>query len=78
VLSKLFPNNVHSVDRALRTVIGLGLLSLVFIGPHSYWGLVGILPLMTGLIGTCPAYTLFGFSTCKPCGGGASRSTAKD
>jgi hypothetical protein len=65
MLSKLFPNNEHAIDRVLRIVIGLGLLSLVFVGPQTYWGLVGILPLVTGLVGTCPAYTLFGLSTCR-------------
>jgi hypothetical protein len=77
MLSKIFPNNVHIIDRALRIVIGLGLLSLVFIGPQSYWGLVGILPIITGLVGTCPVYTLFGISACKSCSGGASASTVK-
>jgi hypothetical protein len=42
---------------------GLGLLSLAFLGPQTPWGYVGLLPLATGLIGSCPAYTLFGFST---------------
>jgi hypothetical protein len=65
MLSKLFPNNEHVIDRALRVVLGIGLLSLVFVGPQTYWGLVGILPLVTGLGGTCPAYTLLGFSTCR-------------
>ena len=64
MLSQLFPNNVHVIERMLRVVLGIGLLSLIFVGPHTYWGLVGILPLVTGLVGTCPAYTLFGVSTC--------------
>lgn len=65
MLSKLLPNNEHSVDRAVRVVIGLALLALVFVGPHTLWGLVGLLPLVTGLVGSCPAYTLLGLSTCE-------------
>lgn len=63
-MSKLLPNNEHPVERVLRVVLGAGLLSLVFIGPQSLWGLVGVVPLATGLIGSCPLYTLLGFSTC--------------
>jgi hypothetical protein len=51
-------------DRALRIIVGLVLLSLVVIGPQSLWGLVGVIPLATGLLGYCPAYTVFGVSTC--------------
>lgn len=64
MLAKLLPNNEGTVDRALRVVLGLGLLSLVFVGPHTLWGLVGLVPLLTGAIGSCPIYTAFGFSTC--------------
>ncbi|MEQ1800922.1 MAG: DUF2892 domain-containing protein [Gammaproteobacteria bacterium] len=57
--------NVGSLDRGLRIVAGLVLLSLTVIGPKSLWGLIGIVPLFTALIGWCPAYTLFGIRTCK-------------
>lgn len=57
--------NVGSLDRGLRIVAGLVLLSLTVIGPKTLWGLVGIVPLLTALIGWCPAYTLFGIRTCK-------------
>ena len=63
--SKLFPKNMHSVDRAVRVLAGLGLLSLTVVGTQTPWGYIGIVPLLTGLVGTCPMYTLFGFSTCK-------------
>ncbi|HJP18163.1 MAG TPA: DUF2892 domain-containing protein, partial [Nitrospinota bacterium] len=46
---------------------GAGILSLVFVGPQSLWGLIGIIPLATGLIGYCAAYQIVGFSTCKKC-----------
>jgi len=59
--------NVGGIDRALRIVAGLTLLSLFFIldGPSRWWVLVGLVPLATGLIGWCPAYLPFGISTCK-------------
>lgn len=57
--------NVGTVDRAIRIVAGLVLLSLVFFGPQTLWGLIGIVPLLTALIGWCPAYTLFGIRTCR-------------
>ena len=58
--------NVGGIDRMLRIGVGIALLALVFLleGNVRYWGLVGILPLATGLFRFCPAYTLFGMSTC--------------
>ena len=50
--------NVGNIDRALRVIVGLGLLSLVFVGPQSLWGLVGLVPLATAALGFCPAYRL--------------------
>ena len=58
------PRNEGGLDRALRIVLGLVLLSLVFVGPQSLWGLVGLVPLATGLIGFCPLYQIFGLNTC--------------
>ena len=59
--------NVGTVDRTLRIVGGLVLLSLFFFleGSARYWGLVGLLPLATGVFRFCPAYTLFGVNTCS-------------
>lgn len=62
-MDKLFPNNEHTVDRFVRIALGLGLLSLTVIGPHTLWGLAGVIPLVTGLLGSCPAYTVLGLST---------------
>ena len=62
---KLLPMNEATIDRAIRVVLGLFLLSLTFIGPHTMWGLLGLVPLATGLVGSCPLYTLFGISTCS-------------
>ncbi len=64
-MSKLLPPNEHPVDRALRVLIGAVLLALVFVGPKTLWGLLGVVPLATGLIGSCPLYTLLGLSTWK-------------
>lgn len=62
---KLMVTNEHPVERAARVLVGLGALALVFVGPETKWGLVGLVPLATGALGTCPLYTLFGFSTCR-------------
>ena len=62
--SKFLTKNVGTTERAVRVVAGLALLSLVFVGPQTLWGLLGVVPLATGLIGTCPPYTLLGISTC--------------
>ncbi|MFY9317052.1 MAG: DUF2892 domain-containing protein [Burkholderiales bacterium] len=58
--------NVGSIDRTLRILVGLGLLALVFVleGSARWWGLVGLVPLSTGVFRFCPAYTLLGMSTC--------------
>jgi cadmium resistance protein CadD (predicted permease) len=65
--------NVGTVDRVLRIAVGLALLSLVFIGPQSWWGLLGLIPLVTGLGRFCPAYALLGVRTCA--NDGASTGT---
>lgn len=62
--SKLFPHNEGMVDRAFRVVLGAVLISLVFVGPKTPWGWIGLVPLVTSLVGTCPLYTLFGWRTC--------------
>jgi len=63
-MEKLLPRNEHNIERAARILLGIGLLSLVFTGPQTTWGWVGVIPLATGLIGSCPLYTVLGFSTC--------------
>lgn len=57
------PTNAGPLDRAIRVVLGLALLALVFVGPESLWGLVGVVPLVTGIAGYCPLYAMLGFST---------------
>jgi hypothetical protein len=57
------PNNEASFDRVLRVLLGVGVLSLTVVGPQTMWGLLGLVPLATGLLGSCPIYTLLGVST---------------
>jgi hypothetical protein len=57
--------NVGSIDRTIRIIVGLGLISLVFIGPQTVWGWIGVVPLATAIIGWCPPYALLGINTCK-------------
>jgi hypothetical protein len=57
--------NMGSADRTIRAVVGLVLLALVFVGPQTAWGWIGIIPLATAAMGNCPAYSLVGIKTCK-------------
>ncbi len=59
--------NVGGIDRILRIVVGLALIALAVldVAPVGVWGYIGIVPLVTGLIGWCPAYLPFGIKTCK-------------
>ena len=56
--------NVGSIDRGLRIVAGSALLGLGAFGPLGWWGLIGLVPLATGLMSSCPAYSLLGMNTC--------------
>jgi hypothetical protein len=57
--------NIHPVERMVRVLFGALLASMAFWGPKNNWFLLGLLPLVTGLIGWCPPYQLFGISTCR-------------
>lgn len=59
-----FNVNEHPVERILRVVVGVGILSLAFVGPKTPWAYIGIIPILTGASGTCPLYSLLGISTC--------------
>lgn len=65
--------NEGTVDRVVRVALGLGLLSLTFLGPHTWLGLVGLVPLLTGIVGFCPLYGVLGLRTC-PVAPAASKS----
>jgi len=58
--------NVGNADRIIRIVVGLAILSLLFLleGNARWWGLVGLVPLATGLMRWCPAYSVLGTNTC--------------
>lgn len=57
--------NEGTLDRTIRIALGAALIALVFVGPQTLWGLVGVVPLLTGLVGFCPLYRLVGIDTCK-------------
>ena len=56
--------NIGTFDRALRIAVGLILIGLGLSGVIGWWGLIGLVPLATGLFRSCPAYSLFGINTC--------------
>jgi len=56
--------NVGGIDRPLRVIVGLILISLVFVGPQTVWGWAGLIPLITGAVGFCPLYKILGFNSC--------------
>ena len=63
----MFPSNESTMDRGVRIIVGVALLAMFFLYPDAswrYWTLLGIVPLVTGLVGSCPVYTLLGMSTC--------------
>jgi hypothetical protein len=56
--------NVGNLDRLIRVVVGAALLAMVFIGPQTPWGWLGLIPLATAALGWCPLYTALGIRTC--------------
>jgi len=60
----MFNRNIGTADRVLRLAIGVVLIALVFIGPKTPWGWIGLVPLITALITWCPLYQLLGLRTC--------------
>lgn len=66
MLDKVLPANEHPVERAVRIVAGIVGVALVFVGPQTNWGWFGLIPLLTGVAGSCPLYTIFGVSTRRP------------
>lgn len=57
--------NESIMDRGIRVVLGLSILSLAFFGPQTAWGYLGVIPLVTGIIGYCPLYSLMGYRSCS-------------
>jgi hypothetical protein len=60
-----FETNMGTVDRALRAIVGLALIAMAATGTVGLWGWIGVVPVLTALVGFCPAYTLLGVKTCK-------------
>lgn len=60
----MFKKNVGNTDRAVRIILGIGLIALVFVGPQTVWGWVGVIPLLTAFVGSCPLYSLLGVNSC--------------
>lgn len=60
----MFKTNEGTLDRALRALLGIGLISIVFVGPQTPWGWLGVIPLATSLMGWCPLYAVLGINTC--------------
>jgi Protein of unknown function (DUF2892) len=63
-MEKLFPRNEATAERVIRVVLGLVAVSLVFVGPQTPWGWLGLIFVATGLLGSCPIYRVLGISTC--------------
>ncbi|PZN96998.1 MAG: DUF2892 domain-containing protein [Alphaproteobacteria bacterium] len=59
----MFKTNIGSADRVMRIILGVGLLALVFVGPRTTWGWIGLVPLLTGMMSSCPLYSIFGWSS---------------
>jgi len=57
--------NVGRVDRVLRIGLGVALIALAALGVIGVWGYIGVLPLVTGIVRVCPAYSLLGIATCR-------------
>lgn len=60
----MFKTNVGGIDRVARFALGLVLIALTLTGTIGAWGWTGVVPLATAALGTCPLYTMLGFSTC--------------
>ena len=57
--------NEGSIDRVVRVLVGAALIAMVYVGQKAAWGWIGLVPLITGLVGFCPAYKLLGMNTCS-------------
>ena len=64
-MTNLLRTNEHAIERVARVGIGLVLLGAAFVGAIGAWGYIGVVPLLTGIAGTCPLYSLLGISTCR-------------
>lgn len=63
-MSRILPVNVHPIERVLRVAVGVGLVGAAYAGAIGPWGYIGLVPILTGVLSSCPLYTLLGISTC--------------
>lgn len=61
----MFATNVGGLDRILRIIVGVFLIAMVFVGPQTPWGWLGVIPLATGFFSTCPLYSVLGINSCR-------------
>lgn len=61
----MFPNNIGSLDRGIRVAVGLALIAAAASGALGLWAWIGAVPLLTGVFGTCPLYSMIGVNTCR-------------
>jgi len=59
--------NIGTIDKVVRILVGLALIALVFVGPQTPWGWIGVPVILIALVGWCPLYKLVGFSSCRKC-----------
>ncbi len=67
IRSPTMQQNIGNIDKAIRVIVGLVLISLVFVGPQTVWGWIGVPVILIALVGMCPLYKILGLSTCKQC-----------
>lgn len=60
----MFKSNVGNIDRILRVVLGIALIAMTLTGMIGVWGWIGVVPLLTAALGSCPLYTMLGMRTC--------------
>lgn len=72
-MSGFFSVNEHPVERGVRVLVGLGLVAAAATGTLGAWAYVGVIPVVTGLLGTCPLYSVLGISTCPTRSGPSSK-----
>jgi uncharacterized membrane protein YfcA len=60
----MFKSNVGTIDRILRVILGIALIAMTLTGTIGIWGWIGVVPLLTAALGSCPLYTVLGLNTC--------------
>jgi len=63
-MANFFAVNEHPIERVARVGLGVALVALAAMGTIGAWGYIGVVPILTGVVGSCPLYSVFGISTC--------------